>query len=576
MGRDTIQLENAVSTISQEYLLEFTFEYGIPESLHSKLPGPEDPIVEFLEGKVGVYTNASNPTKVKTGTRPRTAHEVPLLTATANRVIDMGDTIVASGSSGTPASIEKSSLDFANEDPPSVITERGDEATAEVIPGSGLGKEVAAMGHVMNKRRRKRENKGSKANAPPKADSTSFVPMTQESLVNAKSVSDPDPLSYVEPRPIPEQDTAHSYFMHVVLIRGVDVHSEFPGRYNKLIEKGAGLNWLFDIDTLTNSMNYVPVVVAGTSSTNFSAHLESSTSNAQYACNADAPESSRNSNPTATSTNPLADQMETVKVEYVIPTVSSPVLTACLDDSTEPLSTTRLILKRVTSQDETSSLDNLSTLSNRFEDILGVTTNTDTPVHTRHQSKEMEEQSFIATIHQKTTPDLLQFYLFSCFLSQEEPKKIADALKDLSWVEDIQEELLQFKIQNVWILVDCPNGVRPIRTKWVLKNKKDERGIVIRNKARLVAQVHTQEERIDYEKGCAPVARIEVIRLFLANASFMGFTVYQMGVKSAFLYGTIDEEVYVMQPPGFHDLEFLDKVYKVEKEMYGLHQASRA
>nr|GFA00713.1 hypothetical protein [Tanacetum cinerariifolium] len=111
----------------------------------------------------------------------------------------------------------------------------------------------------------------------------------------------------------------------------------------------------------------------------------------------------------------------------------------------------------------------------------------------------VEEQSFIATIHQKTDPTLLQFCLFLCFLSQVEPKK-------------------------------------------VLKNKKDEKGIVVRNKARLVAQGHTQEEGIDYDEVFAPVARIEAIRLFLAYASFMGFTVYQMDVKNAFLYGTIDEE----------------------------------
>nr|GEZ67621.1 hypothetical protein [Tanacetum cinerariifolium] len=106
----------------------------------------------------------------------------------------------------------------------------------------------------------------------------------------------------------------------------------------------------------------------------------------------------------------------------------------------------------------------------------------------------------------------------------------------------MQKELLQFKIQNVWILVDCPKGIRPIGTKWVLKNKKDERGIVIQNKARLVAQGHTQKKGINYEEVFAPVSRIEAIRLFLAYASFMGFTVYQMDVKSAFLYGTIDEE----------------------------------
>nr|GFC72335.1 copia protein [Tanacetum cinerariifolium] len=111
----------------------------------------------------------------------------------------------------------------------------------------------------------------------------------------------------------------------------------------------------------------------------------------------------------------------------------------------------------------------------------------------------------------------------------------------------MQDKLLQFKIQNVWTLVDCPKGVRPIGTKWILKNKKDERGIVVKNKARLVAQGYTQEEMIDYNEVFAPVARIEAIRLFLAYAS-LGFTVYQMDVKSDFLYGTIDEEVYVMQP----------------------------
>nr|GFB29262.1 copia protein [Tanacetum cinerariifolium] len=106
--------------------------------------------------------------------------------------------------------------------------------------------------------------------------------------------------------------------------------------------------------------------------------------------------------------------------------------------------------------------------------------------------------------------------------------------------------------------------------------QKDERGIVIRNKARLVAQGHTQEEGIDYEEVFAPVARFEAIRLFLAYASFMGFPVYQMDVKSAFLYGTIEEEVYVCQPPGFEDPEYPDKVYKVVKALYGLHQAPRA
>ncbi|GJW77781.1 retrovirus-related pol polyprotein from transposon TNT 1-94 [Tanacetum coccineum] len=128
--------------------------------------------------------------------------------------------------------------------------------------------------------------------------------------------------------------------------------------------------------------------------------------------------------------------------------------------------------------------------------------------------------------------------------------------------------------QKVWTLVDLPNEKRAIGTKWVFRNKRDEKGIVIRNKARLIAQRYTQEEGIDYDKVFAPVARIEAIRLFLVYASFKDFVVYQMDVKSAFLYGMIEEEVYVCQPPGFEDPDFPDKVYKVEKALYGLRTSS--
>nr|GEW76693.1 hypothetical protein [Tanacetum cinerariifolium] len=335
---------------------------------------------------------------------------------------------------------------------------------------------------------------------------------------------------------------------------------------NKLIEKGTGPNWLFDIDTLTNSMNYVPMVVAGTSSTNISstkdvasqavkkdvsslryiafsnwfheAHMETSNAiirnrDASDDCNADVPESSGISNLTATSKVLSADQVEPA----VSLPVESEILAVCLDISPESSSGPRLISKGDLSQKEAPFLGNALTLSNRFEDTFRVEADlsnmetsipvsptltfrihkdhpksqiigpVDTPVQTRHKSKNIEEQTFIATIHQKTNPDLLQFCLFLCFLSQEEPKKIFDDLKDLSWVEVMQEELLQFKINNVWVLVDYPKG---------------------------------------------------------------------MDVKSAFLYGTIDEEVYVMQPPGFQDPEFPKIVYKVEKAMYGLHQAPRA
>ncbi|GJU78183.1 putative ribonuclease H-like domain-containing protein [Tanacetum coccineum] len=132
------------------------------------------------------------------------------------------------------------------------------------------------------------------------------------------------------------------------------------------------------------------------------------------------------------------------------------------------------------------------------------------------------------------------------------------------------------KISEEHAISKLDRSKRAIGNKWVYRNKKDERGIVVRNKARLVAQGYTQEEGIDYDEVFAPVARIEAIKLFLAYASFMGFIVYQIDVKSAFLYGTIEEEVYVCQPLGFEDPQFPDKVYKVEKALYGLHQAPRA
>nr|GEU81419.1 putative ribonuclease H-like domain-containing protein [Tanacetum cinerariifolium] len=148
------------------------------------------------------------------------------------------------------------------------------------------------------------------------------------------------------------------------------------------------------------------------------------------------------------------------------------------------------------------------------------------------------------------------------------------ALEDITYSDD--KEDVGAEMQKVWVLVDLPNGKRAIGAKWVFRNKKYERGIVFRNKARLVAQGHTQEEGIYYKEVFSLVARIEAIRLFLAYASFMGFMVYQMDVKSAFLYGTIKEEVYVCQPLGFEDPDYLDKVYKVVKALYGLHQAPSA
>nr|GEU99913.1 copia protein [Tanacetum cinerariifolium] len=285
---------------------------------------------------------------------------------------------------------------------------------------------------------------------------------------------------------------------------------------------------------------YFVSVVAGTSSTNISAHMETSNdtirnsdaqddSKKEQDYNADVPESSRIFNPTATLKVPSADQVEaavSLTVESEILTVSSPIPTVCLDISPESSSGPRLILKWVFSQEEAPSLGNALTLLNRFEDTFGDTTNAVTLNEVEADLSNIETSIL------------------------EEPKKIFDALKDPSWVEPCKKNFFnsRFRMFRFWLT--------------------DLKG--------LVAQGYTQEEGINYEEVFAPIVRIEAIRLFLAYPSFMGFIVYQMDVKSAFLYGTIDEEVYVMQPPGFQDPKFPERVYKVKKAMYGLHQAPRA
>ncbi|GJY06732.1 ribonuclease H-like domain-containing protein [Tanacetum coccineum] len=188
------------------------------------------------------------------------------------------------------------------------------------------------------------------------------------------------------------------------------------------------------------------------------------------------------------------------------------------------------------------------------------------------------KSTFVSYVHDQQRNNHTDYLhcLFACFLSQLEPSSVAQALNDPDWVEAMQEEMQQFINQKVWQLIPLPDGKIAIGTKWILKNKRDARGIVVRKKARLVAQGHRQEEGIDYDDVFALVARIEAIRLFLAFASYMGFMVYQMDVKSAFLYGEIDEEVYVTQPKAFEDPHFPKHVYKVVKALYGLHQAPRA
>ena len=165
---------------------------------------------------------------------------------------------------------------------------------------------------------------------------------------------------------------------------------------------------------------------------------------------------------------------------------------------------------------------------------------------------------------------------FIAFISQIEPKNFKEAEVDEFWLLAMQEEINQFIRNNVWELVPRPSHQSVIGTKWVYRNKVDEHGVIVRNKARLVAQGYNQEEGIDYEETFAPVARLESIRMLLAFACHKNFILYQMDVKSAFLNGYIMEEVYVSQPPGFQNHKYPNHVYKLKKALYGLKQAPRA
>ncbi|GJU45471.1 retrovirus-related pol polyprotein from transposon TNT 1-94 [Tanacetum coccineum] len=149
-------------------------------------------------------------------------------------------------------------------------------------------------------------------------------------------------------------------------------------------------------------------------------------------------------------------------------------------------------------------------------------------------------------------------------------------MTDPAWIKSMQEELLQFKMLDVWVLVPLSNNINPLTLKWLLKNKHDEEKTVIQNKSCLVVRGYHQEEGIDFEESFALVARMEAIRIFLAYAAHKSFIVFQMDVKTAFLHGTLKEDVYMCQPEGSIDTDHPSHVYKLKKALYGLKQAPRA
>nr|GEY49230.1 retrovirus-related Pol polyprotein from transposon TNT 1-94 [Tanacetum cinerariifolium] len=166
--------------------------------------------------------------------------------------------------------------------------------------------------------------------------------------------------------------------------------------------------------------------------------------------------------------------------------------------------------------------------------------------------------------------------MYALTVSTMKPKNVNEAMTDPAWIDLMQEELLQFKRLDVWVLVPAPNNISPFTLKWLFKNKHDEEQTVIRNKSRLAVRGYRQEKGIDFEESFAQVARMEAIRIFLAYAAHKSFTVFQMGVKIAFLHSSLKEDVYVCQPEGFIDADHPSHVYKLKNALYGLKQAPRA
>jgi hypothetical protein len=202
------------------------------------------------------------------------------------------------------------------------------------------------------------------------------------------------------------------------------------------------------------------------------------------------------------------------------------------------------------------------------------------PPHPRvHQviQRDHHVNSILGDIHKGVTTRsrVARFCEHYSFVSSIEPYRIEDALRDPDWVVAMQEELNNFTRNEVYQLVPRPNQ-NVVGTKWVFRNKQDEHGVVTRNKARLVAKVYSQVEGLDFDETYAPIARLESIRILLAYATYHGFKLYQMDMKSAFLNGPVKEEVYVEKPPDFEDSKYPTHVYKLSKALYGLKQAPRA
>ncbi|GKC21292.1 putative ribonuclease H-like domain-containing protein, partial [Tanacetum coccineum] len=339
---------------------------------------------------------------------------------------------------------------------------------------------------------------------------------------------------------------------------------------------GSGPNWLFDIDALTKSINYKPVVVWN----------QSNGSTGTKACD-----------------DAGKVRMETIPgKDYILLPLSihDPPFSSSSKDSPDARFKPSGEEEKKDAEDPVNKSRNLtegkdskvpSTEEPRINEEKDDNINSTNNINTASDGNSTNNVNVVSSTVNAASSEV---NVVDLKISIELPNDlIMPELKDIVYSDDDEDIGAEADINNLdtnipvtrihkdhpveQIIRDIYSAPQTRRmSKSVYKNKKDERDIVIKNKARLVAQGYTQEEGIHYNEVFAPVARIEAIRLFLAYASFKDFMVYQMDVKSAFLYGNIEEEFYVCQPPGFEDPDFPNRVYKVEKALYGLHQAPKA
>ncbi|GJT48203.1 putative ribonuclease H-like domain-containing protein, partial [Tanacetum coccineum] len=378
-------------------------------------------------------------------------------------------------------------------------------------------------------------------------------------MTNLNNVSEDNSGSWVSKRGNPQQALKNKGIFDCRCSRHITGNKDFFIDYQDIdggfvafggsARGGQGPNWLFDIDSLTNSMNYQPDTAGNQSNKNAGPQ---ETNGNTGRCAGEKPVQ-----------KPSSKNQQTLKN----------VLDKMMDQEKEAKGQSDTVRKEFEAQFNDAGAPRTSNdVGPSFVPLGGSIQ--DDPSCDLEDNEVLQILAFLGMLMMILIWGHLQFsYADSsygcrgCFNNME---------LQLFWVEAMQEELLQFKIQKVWTLVDLPYGKKAIGTKWVYRNKKDERGIVVRNKARLVSQGYKQKEGIDYDKVFAPIARIEAIQVIFGYASIHEFSCVQIGYKSAFLYATIKEEVYVSQPLGFVDPEFPKKVYKVEKALYGLHQAPRA